>query len=439
MTAAVQPDETDLALDRETELAALGAALMSRDAALTVAQIVGDGWAYPQHGTIMAACVALAEQDLDLDPTAVAHELERRGELGRVGGGPYLHTLVQRAAPSWRYHAEQVAERALLRSVGGLGQRLAQLSLSGLRGADMDDVLDAARRSLDEVAERRSPRRIHGFAQLLADTVRSLAEPAPPGIATPWPDLDELLGGGGLVPGALLVMGARPGVGKSVMAANLARIVAAGGAGVLLVSLEMPAEDIMQRILAAEAGVEFTRLRDHRLNPADWERIDRAAAAMRDNRLWIDDEAGHSLASVRAVARERSRGDGLHLVIIDYLQLMRPADTRVGRQEQVAEMARGCKLLARELEVAVVALSGINRAPAHRPNTRPGLHDLRESGELENSADQALLLHHSPDRPGELEVIVAKNRNGRTGTIHLQWAPHIQRAASLFDEGGNRR
>ncbi|HEY0641258.1 MAG TPA: DnaB-like helicase C-terminal domain-containing protein [Pseudonocardiaceae bacterium] len=426
--------EVDDTVDVAAERACLGAALHSADIALQLAEIVHPGdWSQHRHATIAAVTQALAEAGRPVEPATVLAELQHRGDLVRVGGGAYLHTLDAATSPAWAHHARDVAHRAHLRRIAAAGLRMHQQATAGQADVDqVDEILDRTRAELDAVADRRRGRNVFEFADLLNAAVDSYGDEIPPGLATPWPDLDDILGGGGLRPGALTVIGARPGVGKSVLGANLARYAAAGGASVLLASLEMPATELMDRLISAEASVHYERIRDHKLTESDWQAIDRAADRLRGHTIRIDDNPAGSLATIRSTAREMTRTSRLGLVVIDYLQLLKPADTRVPRQEQVATMARGCKLLARELDVPVVALAQLNRGPSGRASSRPTMTDLRESGEIENSADQIILLHREdPIPPGEIELNVVKNRAGRTGSTSLSWAGHYQRAASL--------
>lgn len=428
MTADSLPDTT---VDVAAERACLGAAIQSADTALELARILEPGdWSAERHRTIAAAALALADAGDPVEPASVLHELDRRGELTRVGGGPYLHDLVAAASPSWAYSARVVADRAHLRRIAAAGLRLQQFAELGHAGGDLTEVIERARDAVDAVTQRRAGRPVYEFADLLNACIDGYSDPIAPGLPTPWPDLDDLLGGGGLRRGSLVVIGARPGVGKSALATNLVRHAAAGGTRTLLVNLEMRADELMDRLIAADASADYGRLRDHRLDESDWRAIDRAADRMRGYPITIDDQPNPSLATIRAAARDLTR-TGLGLVVIDYLQLVRVADSRVPRQEQVAAIARGCKLLARELDVPVVALSQVNRGPAARANARPTMSDLRESGEIENSADQIILLHQDPEHPGEIHLDVAKNRAGRCGQIALSWAGHYQRAASL--------
>ncbi len=236
---------------------------------------------------------------------------------------------------------------------------------------------------------------------------------------------------GGLRPGHLLIVGARPAVGKSVVASVIAHAVARRGVGTLFCSLEMSRDEVTDRVAADIASVDVGRLTRRELRPEDWERLKTAQASASGWPLKVVDRADQTVSGVRARARDVSRRKGgLGLVVVDYLQLMKPSDSKAPRQEQVASISRGLKLLAKEMQVPVVALAQVNRGPMNRTDKRPAMSDLRESGSIEADADEIVLLHRDDkESPGEIEFIVEKNRHGRTGTVALAWAPHFSRVA----------
>lgn len=419
--------------DAHAEQATLGAILSSARALAEVAEVLEPGDFYrPAHQAVYRAALHLEQAGEPVDPVTVADHLERTGDLARIGGAPYLHTLFAAVptAANAAYYADIVAERATLRRLLEASQRIAQHALTGTANGDVADVVENARQTLDSVTSRaRAEVAVHDLDALAVDALDRYASPEPPSLATGWPDLDDILGG--LRPGTLTVIGARPGVGKSVLGINLVTHTASRGLGALFCSLEMPRTEVVDRIMANLASVELDRINRHRLAPDDWNRVRAAASDLKGWPLKVVDHHSMSLARVRAVARDRVRTPlGLHLLAVDYLQLMRPADPRAPREQQVASFSRGLKLLAKELAVPVVALAQVNRGSEQRSDRRPALADLRESGSIEADADAVLLLHHDPEHPGELEVTTAKNRHGRTGTTYLGWSPHYARAGA---------
>lgn len=244
-------------------------------------------------------------------------------------------------------------------------------------------------------------------------------------LPTGWADLDDMLTGG-LRPGHLVIIGARPSVGKSLVATELARQVAARGTGVLFASLEMSCDEVTNRIAASMTRVPLSTLTGGRANDEEMDRLGTLLARVADWPLHIDDRASVGVAGIRGRAGDLARTPrGLGLVVVDYLQLITPPDLRAPREQQVASFSRALKLLAKDLGVPVVALSQINRAPMMRADKRPLMSDLRESGAIEADADEILLLHREDEDPEELEVNVVKNRHGETGTVYLTWMPHV--------------
>lgn len=431
---------TDMLEDISAEQAAVGAVLWSAEALAEVTAVLGPSdWSQPKHALIVAAATAVVERGEPVDPVTLLAELERRDELLKIGGAPYLHTLqsLSHTAASAGYYAEIVAEKALLRRVGQVGTRLSQLANLGLTGTDPDEVLDRARAELDTLARGRRRQNAPDFDTLLETTVAAYEVPVATGLATPWPELDDLLGG--LRPGTLTIIGGRPGAGKSVLGVNIAIHAAAGRHRTLLASLEMPRSEVMDRLIANAASVNLERLMKHRLTDWDWVQVERAAHSLKDLPLRIEDDASLSVAGIRSLARDSTRADGLHLVVVDYLQLVKPAEAKAPREQQVAAISRSLKLLARDLEVPVVALAQVNRGPTQRANTRPAMSDLRESGAIESDADIVMLIHHDEDtkKRGEIEIEVGKNRNGRCGLVSLGWSPQYARARSIhYPVGG---
>lgn len=433
------PDDGLVPQNLDAERALLGACMIRPDVIDGVTDTVNpDDFYRPAHGQIMAAILAVAHAGTAVDALTVAEELTRQGELIRGGGAPYLHTLISEVptATNAGWYAERVLEASIRRRLLAAGQRVAQLS--GVPG-DADEVVERARAALDEVAERaRGGVEADDIESLGVEALLRYADDAPTdALATPWPDIDGCLNGG-LRPGTLTIIGARPGIGKSVMAGNLVTYAAQGGIGALFVSLEMPRNEVTDRILSALARVEYRKLVARRLTDDDHNRVQNAVDKLGDLPLLVLDPPYMTMTRIRSVARSVARSrTGLGLLVVDYLQLIHPSDHRAPRQEQVAAFSRGLKLMAKELGVPVVALAQLNRNPEGRTDKRPTMADLRESGGIEADADHIMLLHrpdaydHADPRSGELDVILAKNRSGGTATVTLAWAPHVQQVRSL--------
>jgi replicative DNA helicase len=326
------------------------------------------------------------------------------------------------------YYARQVANAAGMRAIQSAGIKITQLG--GTHG-DLDETRERARQVVDDATRGKHVSR----ARTLVDSIPEVLEIAEHGtgsvLGTGWPDLDRILGG--LAPGRLVVVGARPGVGKSLMGTNLALHYAAHHQhAVLLASMEMPEIEVGQRLLAAHARADLTGLQMGRTDEAAWARIGTHVQELMDMPITVDDTPGQTVTHIRRAARDAQRvRDDLALIIVDYLQLVRPSDTKVNRAEQIGEISRSLKLLARESGACVVAMAQVNRESTKRHDGRPTMADLRESGSIEADADQVILLHQPDDEIPELEVLVDKNRHGPRGIAHLQVQGHYARLVSV--------
>lgn len=424
--------------DLAAEQALLGAVLISASALESVAGQVTVGDFYrPAHGTIWAAALDLYAAQEPVDPITVMHHLERSGDLLRVGGAPYLHTLTQNVptATNADYYARIVSDKAVLRELVEVGTRTVQLGYHGADGADVDEVVEQAQAQILQISERR-----HGqdatvsLDDAVDEAFERLAGPVPPTIPTGLVDLDDILAGG-LVPGDVYIIAARPGLGKSLVGANIALNVAKSGLGVLVCSLEMGAAQITDRVLANEAGVELGAIKRHRLNDFDWQLLKRARDKFRGSPLRILDTPDLTMAAARRHGERVSRRyGGLGLVVFDYLQLMTATDLRAPRQEQVAELSRSGKKLGDHLGCPVILISQTNRKDGERE--KPAMGDLRESGALEADASGVIILRRpsEPERVGELDLHVVKNRHDREGVVTVSYSPHYSRVRSLAPE-----
>ncbi len=372
-------------IDAEESL--LGAMLLSDHAVSIVSPIVGaDDFYKPAHRHIFDTMQALAVSGQGIDPVTVAEELDRVGLLEACGGTAALVTLQTRtpAITNAEYYARIVQEKALLRRLIGAANDIAELGYSPQD--DIDRTMDEAESAIFAIAQHRSTDTMSDLAPLLETGLTSLEEieergQAVTGTPTGYTDLDSLLAG--LQPGALVVVGARPGMGKTAFALGIAMNAAVReGLPVLFFSLEMAHLEVTQRLIAAEARVDSSRMRTGKLTNNDWSKITKAIGRLGEGTMWIDDNPAVSLMEIRSKARrlQDRLGRKLGLVVVDYLQLMQGRGSAESRQVEVAEISRGLKVLARELDAPVLALSQLSRQLEQRSDRRPMLADLRESG-----------------------------------------------------------
>jgi replicative DNA helicase len=383
----------------------------------------------PSHEAIWRAVVAQQDAGEPVDPKLVGERLRVSGELQRAGGLPYIAELVGQllTASNATFYAEIVArcsaQRALLRA----GQHIQQLATAG----DVDDVGEVqarARQALDAAIVDRNRDPIVWAHQSIIDTLAALEDP-PEAMSSPWPDLDQFISGA--APGRLYVIGARPSVGKTVMAAQWAAYHAARHQkAVLYFTLEMSRREIDIRLISQRAKVNYASLVTHHLTDHDWQKIASAQGELAELPLSIVDKPNMRIDDIRRMARTVAKDRQLGMVCVDYLQLMSHPDHKMPRHQQVAEFSRSLKLLSRELEIPVLACSQLNRASEHRRSGMPGLSDLRESGAVEQDSDVVILLHRNteePDKAHDLFMGVAKNRHGPPGGVRMQFQGHFQR------------
>ncbi|MFT3871080.1 MAG: DnaB-like helicase C-terminal domain-containing protein [Nocardioides sp.] len=428
----IDPDDeptpgSQMADVRDAEISLLGAVMSGYDDLDGLAeQVTGADFYRPEHEETWDAVMRVHRGGVKPDPVSVRLALDKGS---RVDPLSLLHmTQMVPLVSQAPYYADRVATASGLRRIQAAGLRIQQLG--NATGGDLDDIRERARAEVDAATTGRVVSRARTVADLLPD-VLDIAEHGQANVlGTGWPDVDDSIGG--LGPGRLVVVGARPGVGKSLMGTNLALHMAHHhGHAVLLASLEMPEREVGQRMLAAFAQANLTDLQTGRTDERTWERIGRHAQALMDLPITIDDSPDQTVTSIRRAARNVQRKrDDLALIVVDYLQLVRPVDNRPNRAEQLGEVSRGLKLLARETGACVVAMAQVNRESTKRTDGRPMLADLRESGSIEADADQVLLLHHPDDELPDLEVITAKNRHGPKATRHLYMQGHYARLTS---------
>ena len=412
----------------EAEQSVLGAMMLSKDAMADVIEVVRASDFYrPAHELVFDIAIKLYNSGDPVDALTVGSELQRAGQLARIGGAEYLHTLISivPSAASAGYYARLVREQSILRKLVEAGTRIANMGYDA-DGAEVDEVVDSAQAEIFAVTERRNSEDYLPIGDVMERTLEevdaaSSRDGAMLGIPTGFRQLDELTGG--FQAGQMIVLAARPAIGKSTLGLDIARSasVTHGKASVIF-SLEMSREEITKRMLAAEAGVKLTKLTKGPMGPSDWERLASTAARVAKAPLYIDDSPNMSLMEIRAKCRRLKQQHDLQLVVVDYLQLMSSGRKVESRQQEVSEFSRALKLLAKEIQVPVIAISQLNRGPEQRTEKRPMLSDMRESGAIEQDADIVILLHRDDaydrdNRPGEADFIVAKHRSGPTDTI----------------------
>jgi replicative DNA helicase len=450
MSTTFVPDHTPVELDEHqppqdlaAEQSVLGGMLLSKDAIADVVETVREHDFYlPKHQAVYNCVLHLYGQGDPADTITVSAELERRGDLARVGGGPYLHTLIATVptATNASYYAAIVAEKATLRRLVEAATRILQDGHGANRGgADIDAVVDRAQVAVYDVTDRRanSDYTVMGeLAQATLDGLDAIASnTGPTGVATGLLDLDHVTNG--LQPGQMITVAGRPGSGKSTLGLDFGRSCSIRqDLPSAIFSLEMSKDEIMQRLYSAEARIRLDAMRNGRLSDTDWAQIARVAADTRDAPLFIDDSPNLTMMEIRAKARRIKQRHDLRLIVVDYLQLMTSGKRVESRQQEVSEFSRQLKLLAKELAVPVVAISQLNRGPEQRADNRPMLSDLRESGAIEQDSDLVLLLHRpevydSDERPGEADLILAKHRAGPTTTITVAQQLHYSRFTDM--------
>ena len=432
----------------EAEQAVLGGLMLDPAAWDAVADVISaEDFYRPDHRLIFEAIGTVAEQRGGCDAVTVSEHLERNGRLTDAGGLAYLGTLVRDtpSAANVRAYAEIVRERSVLRQLIVAGGEIATSALDA-SGRSATDLVDEAERRVFEIAER-GARRKSGFIaikDILPATIDRLdaLHQSPgqvTGIPTGFTDLDRLTAG--LQPGDLIIVAGRPSMGKTTLAVNMAENAAIGrGVPAAVFSMEMSAEQLTMRMISSLGRVNQGHLRTGNFGEEDWSRINGAISQLSSAPLYIDESPGLTPTEVRARARRLKREKNLGLIVVDYLQLMQVPGTKENRATEISEISRGLKALAKELKVPVIALSQLNRGVEQRTEKKPVMSDLRESGAIEQDADVILLIYreevYEPNttRKGIADIIIAKQRNGPTGEVHLTFLGEFTRFENLVAE-----
>ena len=431
--------------DDVAEQSVLGGMLLSKDAIADVVESLRASDFYkPAHETIYEAILSLYGHGSPADAITVADELKKRGELTRVGGASYIHTLIASVptAANAQYYAEIVKEHAIMRRLIEAGTKIAQLGYAN--ETEVDTLVDQAQAEIYAVTDGNAKEDYVSFSEALEETINEIdANSNRPdgvyGVPTDFIEFDELTGG--LHGGQMIVIAARPGVGKSTLALDIARSAAIHHQmTTVFFSLEMSRTELAMRILSAEGKISMGRLKKGDLDTEGWTNLATLQGRIDSAPLFIDDSPNMTLMEIRAKCRRLKQRNDLKLVVLDYLQLMSSGKKVESRQQEVSEFSRSLKLLAKELDVPVIALSQLNRGSEQRTDKRPMVSDLRESGSIEQDADMVILLHredvYNPesDRVGEADMIIAKHRGGPTRTIPLAFSGKYSRFNNMAND-----
>ena len=436
----------------DAEQAVLGAMLLDADAIVRAVELVDETMFFREaHRRMFRAMLSLHQQGAVLDPLTLANELEKQGGLAAAGGKDYIGTLldVVPTAANVEYHLRIVKEKALRRRLIEVAQGLVVEAHEA--GGDAADLIDLAEHRIFQVSQQRGTDGFMRIKELLwpaMERIEALRDGgALTGVATGFTDLDKITLG--FQPSDLIIIAARPSMGKTAFVLNIAQYAAVeSNFPIAIFSLEMSKESLIQRMLASEGFIDAQRLRSGKLNSQDHSNLAKAAALLGQAPIWIDDTPGLTLLEIRSRARRLKSQAGIKMVIVDYLQLIQGPPNSESRQQEISQISRSLKILAKELNVPVVALSQLSRAPEQRTgeNKRPQLSDLRESGAIEQDADVVMFIYRPEmyDRPvddsgnatklpdgtpieGLAEVIVQKQRNGPTGVVRLNFRKQFTR------------
>lgn len=424
--------------DEAAEASVLGAVMLAErwlDALVVDVRLKPDDFYRPRHRLIFAAMLKMADESQPVDTLTLAARLADVGKLEEAGGKDYIETLVTRipAIGNTKQYGQIVKEAAQLRQMNAAAQQI-QAAIAG-REIEPPELLERAQQLVYDAAQADDVRAAREITDILPEALDRLeqlstSDRALVGTTTGFRDIDELTGG--LQAGNLVIIAARPSMGKSALVTNIAENAALAGEPVAIFSLEMSEEEIVQRFISSQARLSGDDMRKGRLQQRDWPRVIEAAQRFDETPIWIDESSDISDLEIRTKARRidgRARakhGRGLGLIVVDYLQLLRPSTNAENRAVAVAQMSRSLKILARELNVPVIAVSQLSRQVESRNPPRPQLSDLRESGAVEQDADVVAFVYREeyydredPEKKGRAELIVAKNRNGPVGDIAL--------------------
>lgn len=431
----------------DAEKSILGAVLLDKDAIIKIADIVSaDDFYDSRHGIIYEAMANLFDKRMPIDIVTLSEILENAGKIKQIGGSSYLAEIVNNtpSAANITYYAQIVRDKAVLRRLISAGVNISELGYD--EDGEISEVLDTAEQTLFSISQKSMKNKFIPIKDVLTDAFdridrihKDKDKGALRGVPSGFKGLDNATSG--FQKSDLIILAARPSMGKTSFALNLAENAAIDEKlPVAVFSLEMSKDQLVDRLLSSQAGVDSWKLRNGNLSDDDFPKIGYAMGVLSEAPLFIDDSAGGNIMEIRAKARRLQMEHGLGLIIIDYLQLMsgHSRNSDGNRVQEISEISRGLKGLARELDVPVIALSQLSRAVEHRDDKRPQLSDLRESGSIEQDADIVMFLYReeyyhpeNEEKKGITEVLIRKHRNGPTGNFELFFNPAQMRFADV--------
>ena len=424
----------------ESEQSILGSILLDKDAIITVSETIRPSDFYKEAHRIIYECMLkLSNKNEPIDLITLTEELKKQGHLDDVGGISYITSLstIVPTTSNVKYYADIVKEKSVLRQLIKASNDIINLGYEN--SVKVEEVLERAEKRIFDISQEKASDDFKSINEVLVDAYDMIEKlytnkSDVTGITTGFKDLNKKING--LQRTDLILIAARPAMGKTAFSLNLVQNAALkGDASVAVFSLEMSKDQLVQRMLAAQSHVELKKIKTGTLDENDWPRIIDAMAVLSNASIHIDDTPGIKISELRSKCRKLKIEKGLDLILIDYLQLMEGEGNNESRQQEIAKISRSLKIIAKELNCPVVALSQLSRAPEQRADHRPMLSDLRESGSIEQDADIVMFLYrdeyYHPDSESKNigEVLIAKNRHGETGSVELVWLGEVQKFA----------
>lgn len=426
----------------EAEQSVIGSMIMDRDAIVIASELItGEDFYNRQYGILFETMVELNDTGCPVDLVTLQNRLREKDVPPEVSSLEFVRDLITAVPTSAniKYYANIVAEKSTLRKLIRLNEEIANTCYMGKE--ELEFILEDAEKRVFQLVQKRNTEDFIPIRQVVMNAMDKIEaasrnKGAVTGIATGFKDLDYRTAG--MQPSDLVLIAARPSMGKTAFALNIAQYVAFKlNLPVVIFSLEMSKEQLINRMFSLESSVDAQKLRTGQLNDQDWERLIESAGIIGRSNLVIDDTPGITVSELRSKCRKLKLEKGLSMVIIDYLQLMTGSGRMDSRQQEISDISRSLKAIARELNVPVLALSQLSRAVEQRPDHHPLLSDLRESGAIEQDADVVMFIYrddyynHDTDKKGISEIIIAKQRNGPIGTVELAWLPEYTKFANL--------